>query len=508
MNPMASLHLPETSLARADLAYCGPAMVQGGQNPIPQDLDFDRRIDAINPYTKQAFYDGMQCHDPTTTSAQSFAVTVGYSSPLPHGQLVSEPLKVELENQELWQKFDTIGTEMIITKNGRRMFPVIRANVEGLNPKDEYILAMDLSPADDNRYKYHNTEWAITGKAENLIPSRLFIHPDSPGTGAQWMRQVISFQKLKLTNNLNDQAGHIILNSMHKYRPRIHIIPAKDYNMFSMKKGSFYTFDFQETEFMAVTAYQNPRVTQLKIENNPFAKGFRGNCNNTSHHFGMKSRTRDDTDDTDSLSPSSTATAEPCKRFRSSPQMSDCSNSSPPPSLFSGMFTFWSPLSRLVMSQRSTPHHPSCVTAPLQSNCRQRPFFTEDATSDIFQQPSLNLSSASPYTLSSQSYTHAHGLGMNTINPMTSQNALPHPHIPRPIVHPGYFGHTHHGDHTIHHTPGHLSTHAHQSMPGYAESFRSDYNLGRNPGDYSKPLSISTTFQNGFTGNSPSYPFH
>lgn len=63
----------------------------------------------------------MQCHDPTgsSTTAQNFAVTVGYSSPLPHGQLVSEPLKVELENQELWQKFHAIGTEMIITKNGR-----------------------------------------------------------------------------------------------------------------------------------------------------------------------------------------------------------------------------------------------------------------------------------------------------------------------------------------------------------------------------------------------------
>lgn len=56
----------------------------------------------------------------------------------------------------------------------------------------------------------------------------------------------------------------VILNSMHKYRPRIHVIPAKDYNMFSMKKGSFYTFVFPETEFMAVTAYQNPRVSHCQ----------------------------------------------------------------------------------------------------------------------------------------------------------------------------------------------------------------------------------------------------
>ena len=32
---------------------------------------------------------------------------------------------------------------------------------------------------------------------------------------------------------------------------------------------------FPETTFIAVTAYQNEEVTQLKITNNPFAKAFR-----------------------------------------------------------------------------------------------------------------------------------------------------------------------------------------------------------------------------------------
>lgn len=42
MNP--SLLLPETNLTRADLPYCGTAaMVQAGQNQIPQDLDFGKK---------------------------------------------------------------------------------------------------------------------------------------------------------------------------------------------------------------------------------------------------------------------------------------------------------------------------------------------------------------------------------------------------------------------------------------------------------------------------------
>lgn len=89
------------------------------------------------------------------------------------------------------------------------MFPVIRVNISGLNPKEEYVLVLDCISADDNRYKFHNSEWSVTGKAEPLMPTRIFIHPDSPGTGSQWMRQVVSFQKMKLTNNHMDQMGHV-----------------------------------------------------------------------------------------------------------------------------------------------------------------------------------------------------------------------------------------------------------------------------------------------------------
>jgi len=89
------------------------------------------------------------------------------------------------------------------------MFPVIKVNISGLNPKLKYILVMDIVPVDDNRYKYHNSEWTVAGKAEPHLPGRLYVHPDGPSSGAQWMRQTISFQKVKLTNNHLDQFGHV-----------------------------------------------------------------------------------------------------------------------------------------------------------------------------------------------------------------------------------------------------------------------------------------------------------
>lgn len=102
------------------------------------------------------------------------------------------------------------------------------------------------------------------------------------------MKQVISFDKIKLTNNQLDDNGHIILNSMHRYQPRVHVLvmPGEGVNQQletprapcaggEKSTSSYRTFTFPETKFMAVTAYQNHRITQLKIASNPFAKGFR-----------------------------------------------------------------------------------------------------------------------------------------------------------------------------------------------------------------------------------------
>jgi hypothetical protein len=67
---------------------------------------------------------------------------------------------------------------------------------------------------------------------------------------------------------------------MHRYQPRIHLVripggqnpptTPKELQEFDHK-----TFVFHETVFTAVTAYQNQLITKLKIDSNPFAKGFR-----------------------------------------------------------------------------------------------------------------------------------------------------------------------------------------------------------------------------------------
>lgn len=51
---------------------------------------------------------------------------------------------------------------------------------------------------------------------------------------------------------------------MHKYQPRVHIVQAND--IFTMRWNSFNTYAFDETTFIAVTAYQNEQVSlKLKV---------------------------------------------------------------------------------------------------------------------------------------------------------------------------------------------------------------------------------------------------
>lgn len=45
---------------------------------------------------------------------------------------------------------------------------------------------------------------------------------------------------------------------MHKYQPRFHIVKQSD--VLKLPWSEFKTFVFKETEFIAVTAYQNEKV--------------------------------------------------------------------------------------------------------------------------------------------------------------------------------------------------------------------------------------------------------
>ena len=81
------------------------------------------------------------------------------------------------------------------------MFPHIIVGIEGLDPDETYSVAMEIVDADDRRYKYVNNTWMAMGIADPGPARHMYVHPDSPNSGAVWTKNFVSFAKVRLTNN-------------------------------------------------------------------------------------------------------------------------------------------------------------------------------------------------------------------------------------------------------------------------------------------------------------------
>ena len=91
------------------------------------------------------------------------------------------------------------------------MFPTVRCSFSNLRPDMKYWVLLDIVPCDNKRYRYayHRSSWLVAGKADPPPPHRLYPHPDAPYTGEQLRKQVVSFEKVKLTNNEMDKNGQV-----------------------------------------------------------------------------------------------------------------------------------------------------------------------------------------------------------------------------------------------------------------------------------------------------------
>ncbi|XP_022257847.1 T-box protein 12-like [Limulus polyphemus] len=237
------------------------------------------------------------CHRPFSPQENNISISRGHSPWLlgsnetqqasRNKQGVETGIQVQLCQKELWNQFHGLGNEMIITKAGRRMFPALKVNVTGLDPDGYYLIWVEITAVDNNRYRYvyPSSQWMIAGAGDVPLPTNRYLHPDIPAKGYHLMARIVNFDKLKLTNSKQTtEKGQIALHSMHKYQPLIYI--QKVETPFTVPDQAVDTkiafqFSFPETVFITVTAYQNQEITKLKIASNPFAKGFRDPVKNS-----------------------------------------------------------------------------------------------------------------------------------------------------------------------------------------------------------------------------------
>ncbi|XP_052870397.1 T-box protein H15-like, partial [Anopheles cruzii] len=149
-----------------------------------------------------------------------------------------------------------------------RMFPTVRVSFSGplrqVTPADRYVVLLDVVPVDNRRYRYayHRSAWLVAGKADPPPPGRLYAHPDTPLGADALRKQVISFEKVKLTNNEMDKNGQsrsrelyamdpmdALLFEQHLRSP-LRLFP--DPLMAQFASGSFAPQDLQDPASMAL----------------------------------------------------------------------------------------------------------------------------------------------------------------------------------------------------------------------------------------------------------------
>ncbi|KAJ3176512.1 T-box transcription factor tbx19 [Geranomyces variabilis] len=198
---------------------------------------------------------------------------------------VSHTVQASLQDADLWAEFDSVGNEMIMTRNGRCLFPTLRFELSGLEPKSQYSVAVDIVQADRDRFKFVRPgKWipvtaAGTSTHQNdfaqVSSTAAYVNDKGTQSGAYWEKNGASFTKLKITNipsgslAEDERSGLFSLQSFHLYQPRVHLIKHRPGHR------QVHTFAFPETKFVAVTHYQNVKVNSLKKNYNPHAKGFK-----------------------------------------------------------------------------------------------------------------------------------------------------------------------------------------------------------------------------------------
>lgn len=113
------------------------------------------------------------------------------------------------------------------------MFPHLQLNITGLQENLNYCMLVEMKLATQYRHKYcgNNTldenenkinpgGWTKAGQAEMQpnIEHRIYLHPESPARGIHWMKHVVNFNKLKVTNNTADHGSNVCIHESARFR--------------------------------------------------------------------------------------------------------------------------------------------------------------------------------------------------------------------------------------------------------------------------------------------------
>lgn len=183
---------------------------------------------------------------------------------------------MSVDHIHLWKTLDSNVNEMILIRKGRKMFPLLKVKVSGLENGALYAMCLEFVQLSDTKLRYTSNGWAAmpNSRLERRAPA-IFLPASPVQFGGHWSEEGVNFSDLKITNTSNITHPLVSLMSMCFYMPRLHIAEMRvaDWS----PRANIQSIDLKDCQFVAVTAYQNETVTKLKVENNPFARALNGN---------------------------------------------------------------------------------------------------------------------------------------------------------------------------------------------------------------------------------------
>ncbi|KAF8563340.1 hypothetical protein P879_08999 [Paragonimus westermani] len=254
----------------------------------PCDLDWRTLASVVPPVPPGGGFSWLNSRQPLFSS---LCVGSGRSSEAEH---VSSQIQLSLRELKIWSELYAHGAEMIATNTGRRIFPPLSVNVTGLYPKDQYAFLLDMVLVQPHVFRHQGGQWSIAGQSEEektstVSGTQIYVHEDSPKMGSYWMESGVSFLRAKITNNKENKNLNMKQSCYSDVAPpSLGAFPDCSYTLQAPSGQCSSTgtrvefigsYIIPGTQFYTVTAYQNPDVIRIKIDNNPFAKGFRNRQN-------------------------------------------------------------------------------------------------------------------------------------------------------------------------------------------------------------------------------------
>ncbi|KAF9130755.1 hypothetical protein BGW39_002712 [Mortierella sp. 14UC] len=146
-----------------------------------------------------------------------------------HLQYVPSP-ELVLSKVGLWREFCDQDNEMILTKRGRHLFPLLQFEALHLNPDEYYSIRLDFEKLTSNRLRCKEGKWesvdlpqhshdahssggvdfqdsSIQPGTHSALIHESYTHPDSFQLGSHWMAGTILFSDVRLTNKAKPQSG-------------------------------------------------------------------------------------------------------------------------------------------------------------------------------------------------------------------------------------------------------------------------------------------------------------